>query len=47
VWDVAAQAARALARLGPDGLAALQARVERGPGPGHDLARQVLWESHR
>lgn len=47
-WEVAAQSARALARLGRDGHNALVARVERGPGLGHDLARQVLWESgHR
>lgn len=47
-WEVAAQAARALIKLGPDGHAALTARVERGPGLGHDLAEQVLWEGgHR
>lgn len=47
-WEVAAQSARALARLGPEGLAALQRRVDRGDGLGRDLARQVLWESgHR
>ena len=47
-WEVAAQSARALARLGEPGLAALRARVARGDGLGHDLARQVLWESeHR
>lgn len=47
-WEVAAQSARALLRLGPDGLAALAARVRQGAGLGHDLAEQVLWESgHR
>ena len=44
-WEVAALAARALARLGPDGIGALQARLDHGPGLGQDLARQVLWES--
>jgi HEAT repeats len=44
-WEVAAQSARALARLGPDGHAALQRRVDAGEGLGRDLARQVLWES--
>ena len=43
-WEVAAQSARALLRLGPDGHAALAARVRRGAGLGHDLAQQVLWE---
>ena len=47
-WEVAAQSARALARLGPDGHAALHRRVDAGEGLGRDLARQVLWESgHR
>jgi HEAT repeat protein len=47
-WEVAAQSARALARLGADGHGALADRVARGPGLGHDLAQQVLWESgHR
>jgi HEAT repeat protein len=47
-WEVAAHSARALARLGPDGQAALKSRVESGEGLGRDLARQVLWESgHR
>lgn len=44
-WEVAAQSARALLRLGPDGIAALSARVRHGAGLGHDLAQQVLWES--
>ncbi|MDP3718843.1 MAG: HEAT repeat domain-containing protein [Acidobacteriota bacterium] len=43
-WEVAAQSARALLRLGPDGHAALAARVRQGAGLGHDLAQQVLWE---
>jgi len=43
-WEVAATAARALARLGPDGIAALQQRLAIGDGLGHDLAKQVLWE---
>lgn len=47
-WEVAAQSARALARLGEPGHVALRERVARGEGLGHDLARQVLWESgHR
>lgn len=47
-WEVAANAARALARLGADGERELRARAERGPGLGQDLARQVLWEGgHR
>jgi hypothetical protein len=47
-WEVAAQSARALARLGAAGQAALQRRIDSGEGLGHDLARQVLWESgHR
>lgn len=47
-WAVAAQSARALLTLGADGHAALSARVAHGPGLGHDLARQVLWEGgHR
>lgn len=47
-WAVAAQSARALITLGADGHAALCARVAQGPGLGHDLARQVLWEGeHR
>lgn len=47
-WEVAAQSARALARLGAEGITALRARVDHGPGLGQDLARQVLWESgHR
>lgn len=43
-WAVAAQSARALATLGADGRAELAARVARGPGLGHDLAQQMLWE---
>ena len=47
-WEVAAQSARALIKLGADGHAALVARVSQGPGLGHDLAQQVLWEGgHR
>ena len=47
-WEVAAQSARALIKLGTDGHATLAARVSRGPGLGHDLAQQVLWEGgHR
>lgn len=47
-WEVAAQSARALIALGPEGHAALTARVRQGAGLGHDLAQQVLWESgHR
>ncbi len=47
-WEVAAQSARALTRLGEAGVAALRARVARGEGLGRDLARQVLWDSgHR
>jgi HEAT repeat protein len=46
-WDVAAQAARALMRLDDTGKAALRARLERGPGLGHDLAHQMLWEGSR
>lgn len=44
-WEVAAQSARALSRLGVDGLKALRQRTLAGPGLGHDLARQVLWEA--
>lgn len=43
-WTVAAQSARALIALGADGRAELEARAAKGPGLGHDLARQVLWE---
>jgi HEAT repeat protein len=43
-WEVAAQAARALGRLGEAGRRALTARLERGPGIGQELARQLLWE---
>ena len=46
-WEVAAQSARALSRLGAAGQAALQRRIDSGAGLGHDLARQVLWESGR
>jgi HEAT repeat protein len=47
-WEVAAQSARALTRLGAAGIAALKQRVGEGDGLGRDLARQVLWESgHR
>lgn len=44
-WDVAAQAARALRRMGPAGEALLQARADGGEGLGQDLARQMLWEA--
>lgn len=47
-WEVAAQSARALARLGAPGLAELHQRVNGAEGLGRELARQVLWESgHR
>jgi hypothetical protein len=29
------------------GKAALRARIEQGPGLGHDLAQQLLWEGRR
>jgi HEAT repeat protein len=47
-WEVAAQGARALARLGDQGRAALQAREDSGAG-GHglELARHFLWEQRR
>jgi HEAT repeat protein len=47
-WEVAAQGARALSRLGEDGLAALRAREAAGTG-GHglELARHFLWERAR
>lgn len=44
-WEVAAQSARALARLGTPGLDALRRRIKDGDGLGCELARQVLWES--
>lgn len=43
-WDVGAEVARALGRLGPVGRAALTVRAEGEDGPGQDLARQMLWE---
>lgn len=43
-WEVAAQSARALARLGPVGRTALEARAAGLPGLGRDLSRQLLWE---
>jgi HEAT repeat protein len=43
-WAVAAQSARALAALGAGGRAELSARAAKGPGLGHDLAQQMLWE---
>lgn len=43
-WEVAAQSARALGRLGPAGLEALRRRASGASGLGHDLSRQVLWE---
>jgi HEAT repeat protein len=43
-WEVAAQAARTLSRLGEAGRAVLAARAAAGPGLGHDLAEQLLWE---
>jgi HEAT repeat protein len=46
-WEVAAEAARALVRLQDVGKAALRARIEQGPGLGHDLAQQLLWEGRR
>ena len=47
-WEVAAHGARALSRLGEDGLAALRARERSGAG-GHglELARHFLWERAR
>jgi len=47
-WEVAAHGARALSRLGEDGLAALRARECSGAG-GHglELARHFLWERAR
>jgi HEAT repeat protein len=44
-WEVSAVCALLLARLGPPGVQALKERVASGDGLGHDLARQVLWES--
>lgn len=46
-WDVAAQAARSLGRLGPHGLAVLRTRADGDAGLGRDLASQVLWEVER
>lgn len=43
-WEVAAQSARALARLGPVGRTALEARAAGLPGLGRDLSRQLLWQ---
>jgi HEAT repeat protein len=47
-WEVAAQGARALSRLGESGLSALRAREVSGTG-GHglELARHFLWERAR
>jgi HEAT repeat protein len=47
-WEVAAQGARALSRLGETGLAALRRRESSGTG-GHglELARHFLWERAR
>jgi HEAT repeat protein len=47
-WEVAAQGARALSRLGDEGRAALQAREHSGAG-GHglELAKHFLWEQRR
>lgn len=47
-WEVAAQGARALARMGSAGAAALRAREASGAG-GHglELARHFLWEHAR
>jgi hypothetical protein len=47
-WEVAAQGARALSRLGEPGLAALRAREASGAG-GHglELARHFMWEQAR
>jgi hypothetical protein len=42
-WQVAAQAARALRRLGEPGIRCLEARAQAEGLPG-DLARQMLWE---
>jgi len=46
-WVVAAQAARALSRVGASGLAALQQRADGAEGLGRDLARQLAWEAAR
>lgn len=46
-WVVAAQSARALAALGAAGRSELSARLARGPGLGHELAQQMLWEGGR
>ena len=43
-WDVAAEVARALGRLGPVGVEALQARADGVEGPGQDMATQMLWQ---
>lgn len=43
-WDVAAEVARALGRLGPVGLEALHARADGVEGPGQDMAMQMLWQ---
>jgi HEAT repeat protein len=47
-WEVAAQGARALSRLGEAGVAALRAREASGAG-GHglELARHFMWEQAR
>ena len=47
-WEVAAQGARALSRLGDPGVAALRAREASGAG-GHglELARHFIWEQAR
>jgi HEAT repeat protein len=47
-WEVAAQGARALSRLGDAGVAALRARETSGlGGHGLELARHFLWEQAR
>ncbi len=47
-WEVAAQGARALSRLGDAGVAALRQREASGAG-GHglELARHFIWEQAR
>jgi HEAT repeat protein len=47
-WEVAAQGARALSRLGEAGVAALRAREASGlGGHGLELARHFIWEQAR
>lgn len=43
-WEVAAQSARALSRLGAAGRAELESRAAGPPGLGRSLSQQLLWE---